>query len=123
VVGASGGGAAEEEVRGAAPARIAAGSRRAWSVAYGSYSDIDGLFQEQASELDPKRREASLHRIQQLMHEKVMVAPVWLNAGLNGVGPRVEESAIGLVPGPELRGYSGLGGTFTHSSGQVGAVG
>ncbi len=34
------------------------------TYAYGSYADIDGLFQEQANELDPKRREATLHRIQ-----------------------------------------------------------
>jgi ABC-type transport system substrate-binding protein len=60
----------------------------------GSYADIDGLFSEQAGELDPKRREATLHRIQQLMHDKAMVAPIWLNAGLNGVGPRIEESGV-----------------------------
>ena len=40
-----------------------------------------------------------LHRIQQLMHDKVMLAPIWVNAGLNGVGPRVEESGIGVIPG------------------------
>src|SRR5437870_4713992 len=44
---------------------------------YGSYPDIDGLFREQAAEMDRKRREATLHRIQQLMHDKVMVAPLW----------------------------------------------
>ena len=66
---------------------------------YGSYADIDGLFREQASELDPKKREASLHRIQQLMYEKALIAPIWQNAPLNGVGPRVEESGIGLVAG------------------------
>jgi peptide/nickel transport system substrate-binding protein len=66
---------------------------------YGSYADIDGLFAEQATELDPKRREAMLHRIQQLVHEKVLVAPIWLNAGLNGVGPRVDESGFGLIAG------------------------
>ena len=60
---------------------------------------IDGLFREQASEVDPKRREATLHRIQHLVHDKAMVAPIWLNAGMNGVGPRVEESGIGLVAG------------------------
>jgi len=65
----------------------------------GSYADIDGLFREQATELDPKRREAMLHRIQQLIHDKAMVAPIWLNAGLNGVGPRVDESGIGLIAG------------------------
>ena len=66
---------------------------------YGSYADIDRLFLEQASELDPKKREAILHRIQQLVYEKVVVAPIWQNARLNGVGPRVEESGIGLVAG------------------------
>ena len=66
---------------------------------YGSHADIDGLFREQAADLDPKRREATLHRIQQLVHEKVLVAPIWLNAGLNGLGPRVEESGIGLIAG------------------------
>jgi peptide/nickel transport system substrate-binding protein len=67
--------------------------------AYGSYGDIDGLFLEQATELDPKRREATLHRIQQLVHDKAMVAPIWLNAGLSGLGPRVEESGIGRIAG------------------------
>jgi peptide/nickel transport system substrate-binding protein len=67
--------------------------------AYGSYADIDGLFAEQGRELDPKRREATLHRIQQLVHDKVMLAPIWQHAGLNGVGPRVEESGLGLIAG------------------------
>ena len=38
-------------------------------------------------------------RIQQLIHDKVLVAPIWLNAGINGVGPRVEESGIGVIAG------------------------
>jgi peptide/nickel transport system substrate-binding protein len=66
---------------------------------YGSYADIDGLFREQASELDRKKREALLHRVQQQIYEKVVVAPIWQNVPLNGVGPRVEESGIGLVTG------------------------
>ena len=66
---------------------------------YGGYPDIDGLFQEQAVELDPKRREAMLHRIQQLVHERVIYAPIWQLAFLNGVGPRIEESALGAIPG------------------------
>jgi peptide/nickel transport system substrate-binding protein len=40
-----------------------------------------------------------LHRIQQLVHELVIVAPIFLNAGLSGLGPRVGESGIGLIPG------------------------
>jgi peptide/nickel transport system substrate-binding protein len=69
------------------------------AYAYGSYPDIDGLFREQAAELDQKKREATLHRIQQLIHDKVLIAPIWLSAGLNGVGPRVEESGFGLIAG------------------------
>jgi peptide/nickel transport system substrate-binding protein len=67
------------------------------AYAYGGYPDIDGLFREQAIELDHMRREAMLHRIQQLVHEKVMFAPIWQAASIAGVGPRVEESGIGLL--------------------------
>jgi peptide/nickel transport system substrate-binding protein len=66
--------------------------------AYGGYPDIDGLFAEQAAELDKKRREASLVKIQQLIHEKVMYAPIWELGWLNGVGPRVAESGLGVIP-------------------------
>src|SRR5712692_1014255 len=43
---------------------------------YGSYPDLDGLFREQAAELDRAKREAILHRMQQLVHEKAMFAPI-----------------------------------------------
>jgi peptide/nickel transport system substrate-binding protein len=66
---------------------------------YGSYPDIEGLFREQAAELDPKRREATLIKIQQLMHEKAMFGPIWELGFLNGHGPRVAESALGLIAG------------------------
>jgi peptide/nickel transport system substrate-binding protein len=64
---------------------------------YGSYPDIDGLFQEQAAEADRKRREAILHKIQQLVHEKSMFIPIMEPAFLNGYGPRVAESGLGLI--------------------------
>ena len=64
---------------------------------YGSYPDLEGLIQEQAAERDRKRREATLHRIQQLMHERAMFAPIWDIAILNGYGPRVAEPALGLI--------------------------
>src|SRR5499433_2425372 len=66
---------------------------------YGSYPDLDGLFREQAAETDAKRREATLQRIQQLVQERVVYAPIWQLAFLNGVGPRVGESGLGLIPG------------------------
>ena len=84
---------------GNAATRIEAFVASGGAYVYGSYADIDGLFREQATELDQKRREATLQRIQQLIHDKAMVAPIWLNAGLNGIGPRVEESGIGIIAG------------------------
>jgi peptide/nickel transport system substrate-binding protein len=65
--------------------------------AYGSYPEIDDLFQQQARELDPKRRESMLHQIQKIAYEKTMFAPIWELAFLNGVGPRVEEAGLGLI--------------------------
>src|SRR5262245_581512 len=68
------------------------------AYAYGGYPDLDDLFAQQAQERDRKRREALLFQIQRLMHERVMHAPIFEPATLHGVGPRVEEPAIGLNP-------------------------
>src|SRR5213594_1625915 len=59
--------------------------------AYGGYPDIDALFRDQAGEMDAKRRETLLHKIQQLMYERAMFAPIVEQAGLIGVGPRLAE--------------------------------
>ncbi len=66
---------------------------------YGGYPDIDGLFREQAVEVDPRKREALLHKMQQLMHERAMFAPIVEPAFLSGVGPRVEQSLLGAIAG------------------------
>ena len=58
---------------------------------YGGYPDIDGLFRDQAAEMDKKRREALLQKIQQLMHERAMFAPILEPAFLIGVGSRMAE--------------------------------
>jgi peptide/nickel transport system substrate-binding protein len=84
---------------GNAPTRLEAFVVAGGTYVYGSYADIDGLFREQAAELDRKRREATLHRIQQLVHEKAMFAPIWQLAAMGGFGPRVEESGLGLITG------------------------
>jgi peptide/nickel transport system substrate-binding protein len=68
------------------------------SHAYGGYPDIDELFQQQARERDPAKREALLHRIQQLTIERVMFAPIWSTRVLIGIGPRVADHTINLVP-------------------------
>jgi peptide/nickel transport system substrate-binding protein len=68
------------------------------TYAYGGHADIDELFRQQAGERDRTRREALLHQIQRLMHERVMHAAIWEPATLHGVGPRVEEPGVGLNP-------------------------
>ena len=65
----------------------------------GGSPDLDGLLREQASELDRVRREATLRRVQQLVHERAMFAPLYDLAFVNGVGRRVEESGLGLIAG------------------------
>jgi peptide/nickel transport system substrate-binding protein len=66
---------------------------------YGSYPDLDELFQQQANELNRQRREALLHKMQQIVHERAIYAPIWQLAFLSGVGPRVAESGFGRIPG------------------------
>ena len=68
------------------------------SHAYGGHPDIDELFHQQARERDPRKREALLHRIQQLTVERVMFAPIMDMRALMAVGPRVADHAINRVP-------------------------
>jgi peptide/nickel transport system substrate-binding protein len=68
------------------------------SYAYGGYPDIDELFEQQAQERDPAKRQALLHRIQQLSVERVMFAPLYDFRALMGVGPRVAEHTINSIP-------------------------
>src|SRR5206468_9546995 len=51
----------------------------------------DALFRDQAAEMDRKRREATLHKIQQLMYERAMFASIVEPAFLTGVGLRMAE--------------------------------
>ena len=68
--------------RRAAPSatRLAAFVVTGGSNIYGSYPDIDELYAQQADEFDPKKRSAILEKMQQLVHEKAIYAPIWLLA-------------------------------------------
>ena len=68
------------------------------TYAYGGYPDIDDLFLQQAGERDTAKREAILHRIQQLSIDRVMFAPVMDFRTLRGVGPRLADHALDLMP-------------------------
>jgi peptide/nickel transport system substrate-binding protein len=82
---------------GNAAIRIEGHMIRGSPVVYGSYPDMDDLFSRQARELDASKRAALLQHIQRLAYERVMFVPIWELAGLSGVGPRVDESGLGLI--------------------------
>ena len=84
---------------GNAATRLEAFVVKGGAYVYGNYPDIDALFQQQAAELDAKKREAILHKIQQLVHERTIYAHIWQLAFINGAGPRVGESGLGLIAG------------------------
>ena len=67
--------------------------------AYGSDPELEGMFQAQAKELDRKKRETLLHQLQKAVLDHVMVAPIFQQGFLCGVGPRVAEAGAGLVQG------------------------
>src|SRR5690349_738229 len=67
--------------------------------AYGSLPEIDDLFQQQAKELDRKKREALLHQIQKIVVDQALVAPIFQQGFIWGVGSRVEVPGAGLIQG------------------------
>jgi peptide/nickel transport system substrate-binding protein len=84
---------------GNAATRLAAFVVKGGAFAYGSYPDIDALFAKQNGELDPKQRAAILARVQQLVSDKAIYAPLWQLGFLNGTGPRVDHSSFGAIAG------------------------
>ena len=67
------------------------------AYAYGGYPDVDDLYKRQARETDRKKREALLHQIQQIMNERVRIAPIFEYIWPSGIGPRVAEPALMLI--------------------------
>jgi peptide/nickel transport system substrate-binding protein len=83
---------------GNAASRVEAFMYSKGASAYGGYPDLDELFLQQARERDRAKREALLHRIQQLTIDRVMFAPLMDLRGLIAVGPRVAEHTINSIP-------------------------
>ena len=74
---------------------------------YGGYPEIDSLFRDQSTEMDKKKREALLQKIQQVMYDRAMFAPVVEPALLTGIGSRLAE--IPTITGhPYLSPYEDL---------------
>jgi len=65
--------------------------------ARGADPDIEALYKQQARETDRRKREAVLHQIQQLLHERVRYAPIWEYIWPSGIGPRVAEPALLMI--------------------------
>jgi peptide/nickel transport system substrate-binding protein len=95
---------------GNAAARLEPFVTRNGLYAYGTAPELEDLFARQAKELDRKQREALLHQLQKAVADRVLTAPIFQQAFLCGVGPRVAEAGAGLVqgfpysaPGEDLR--------------------
>jgi peptide/nickel transport system substrate-binding protein len=84
---------------GNAAARLEPFFTKAGIYAQGTLPQIDELFQQQAKEMDRKKREALLHQIQHIVAEQVLAAPIFQQGFLCGVGPRVAEGGLGLIQG------------------------
>jgi peptide/nickel transport system substrate-binding protein len=67
------------------------------AFAYGGYGDVDTLYKQQARETDRAKREAMLHEIQRLLHERVRFAPIFEYVWPSAVGPRVDDPALMLI--------------------------
>ena len=67
------------------------------SFAYGGWPDVDALYKQQARETDRRKREALLHQIQQIVYDRVRIAPIFQYIWPSGIGPRVEEPTLMLI--------------------------
>jgi peptide/nickel transport system substrate-binding protein len=65
----------------------------------GVIPEVEDLFQRQGRETDVKKREALIHQIQGILHDRVTHIPIYELAFIWGVGPRAEEPGINLIRG------------------------
>jgi peptide/nickel transport system substrate-binding protein len=64
------------------------------AFAYGTFPDVEDLYKRQAVELDPKKREALLHQIQQILYDRVRFAGIFDYVWVSALGPKVEDPAF-----------------------------
>ena len=89
---------APQGTAGNAATRVETMATKSGLYAYGVLPEVEDLFQRQAKELDRKKREELLHQAQKILHDKVVFAPIWENGFIRGVGSRVEEPGLSLIP-------------------------
>ena len=84
---------------GSAATRLEAYVTTTGIYAYGVLPEVEDRFQRQAREIDRTKREALLHQIQRILHERVMHVPVYELSPIAGIGPRIEQAGVGLILG------------------------
>jgi peptide/nickel transport system substrate-binding protein len=84
---------------GNAATRLEAYVVRGGAFSYGVLPDVEELFRRQARELERGKRQALLHQIQRIVHDRCIWAPVYELGPMVGVGPRVAEAGLGLISG------------------------
>src|SRR5207249_1161505 len=82
---------------GNAATRLADAVQSDGTYARGADPDVDALYKQQAHETDRRKREALLHRIQQLLYDRVRFGPLYEFIWPSGLGPRVAEPALMLI--------------------------
>jgi peptide/nickel transport system substrate-binding protein len=84
---------------GSAATRLEAFVTQGGAYASGVVPEIEDLFQRQARELDRRKRQELLLKIQEMVRDRVMYLPIYEYPIFHGVGPRVEVSGVGLIKG------------------------
>ena len=85
---------------GNAAARIEPFFTKSGIYAYGTRPEIDDLFRARRTRSSiASSARPLLHQIQKIIADQTMVAPIFQQAFLWGVGPRVEQPAAGLIQG------------------------
>jgi peptide/nickel transport system substrate-binding protein len=65
---------------------------------YTNIPEVDGLYNAQANELNPRARRVILDKMQQIIHDRVLFGPVLEYAYLVSVGPRLEVDNLNVLP-------------------------
>ena len=65
---------------------------------YTSVPEVDGLYQSQANEGNPRARRVILEKMQQIIHDRALFAPVLEYAYLVSIGPRLEVDNLNVLP-------------------------
>jgi peptide/nickel transport system substrate-binding protein len=79
---------------GNAATRLAEQVRADGAYARGVDPDVETLYKQQAREPDKKRREALLHKMQQILYDRVRFGPIYEFIWASAVGPRVADAAL-----------------------------